>query len=399
MIDEGMFGQRRITPRERWGIAALIAAAVLIFGTLVYHMIHDFPGADYSTHLRIALEMVEQGKFASTHILYQLLVLALIQVPPVSLEAAGTIAATAFYVLTALILYLLLRNVVKGRGSIVVAGVVALALLLATPITLLTASASNFYFGYVEFNTAHNPTIVMLKPIALLLFAFTVSVVSGSTRLSARSLGIGILLVFLSLIAKPNFALILLPVLLAVAAYRLYRRDIDNLKAVLIVLVLPMIVLLAMQYVLMYVFVDTSGSGIAFAPLASVRLFEDSIRKLGIKFVLSLAFPLAVYVLYLRQARRDLPLNLGWLLFLAGAAQMYLLIEQGDRAEHGNFWWSAQIGLFVLFVVSALFWLRHFRDQPRWRGWVCLAVFALHLISGLILYTVQLQANSTITWW
>jgi hypothetical protein len=164
-------------------------------------------------------------------------------------------------------------------------------------------------------------------------------------------------------------------------------------------LIIPMIVLLLIDYVAQYFGADGSNTRIIFAPLKSVSIYEASRLWLLIKFMLSILFPMFVYVLYRRQAIRDTALNLGWLVFLAGAGQMYLFAESGDRLKDGNFWWSAEIGLFMLFIVSTLFWIRHFRDQPRWRGWVCLGIFALHLISGLIFYAIKLNEPAMFTWW
>jgi Na+(H+)/acetate symporter ActP len=70
---------------------------------------------------------------------------------------------------------------------------------------------------------------------------------------------------------------------------------------------------------------------------------------LGIKFVLSAAFPIAVYGLYWKSAVRDARLNLAVLLFAFGISYSHLLSEK-RHWEHGNFIWSGYITLFILFV-------------------------------------------------
>jgi hypothetical protein len=62
-------------------------------------------------------------------------------------------------------------------------------------------------------------------------------------------------------------------------------------------------------------------------------------------------------------------------------------------------WWSAQIGLFVLFVISTIFWLRHFTDRPGWRGWLCLLVLLVHVYCGYVYYTTQLQTGGMFDFW
>jgi hypothetical protein len=392
-----MLKRLQLMPWERLSIAALIVAVVSLFGAVVTFMMLGLRSSDYIRHVQFARDMLEKQQFTTTHVLYQLLVIGQVGFLPeslkhISFKPAGIIAAVAFYVFAALVLYWLFRGVVNGPKSGVVAAALALALLIVTPFTLLTAAVPNLYFGYIEVNAIHSPTMVMIKPFALLGFAFAVSILNGETRLSVLSFITGIALTLLSLLAKPNFALVLLPAFLVVCGYRLLRGNNANLKTALIVLVLPMTVLLAIQYVLQYIYIVSEGS-LVFAPLLSLQGRDTDIGSLAIKFVLSIAFPLVVYLLYLPKTLRDLPFNFSWLIFLAGAGQMYLFAESGDRARNGNFWWSAQIGLFILFVVAALFWLRNFAAGQRWRGWLCLGVFALHLISGLFSILVKFQTT------
>ena len=206
------------------------------------------------------------------------------------------------------------------------------------------------------------------------------------------------MLVALSLLAMLNFVLVLLPALGIVIAYLLYQRDTTDLKTLLAALVIPMIILLVIVFIIMHFFIDAEG-GVMVAPLLTLQSGNPSLASLALKLLLSLLFPLAVYGLYWREAIRAFALNLAWIVFGVGAAQMYFLAETGRRALEGNFWWSAQIGLFVLFVVSTLFWLIYFKHQPRWRGWLCLGILALHLVSGVIVYAAQFQSVLVWDWW
>lgn len=392
----------RTRHREGLIVGLLVLVTTLVFGAIVWQMIYAAPDLtfDYPAHIQFARDMLEHGQFADIHILYQALMIGLSALLPIPLEASAWLITTAFYVITALLLYRLVREAVpgdSGQSALLSAGI-ALALLLVTPITLLTLAGHNVYFGYVSINIIHNPTMVILKPFALVLFVYAIQSLNQAIGFSVRTIVIGTLLVTLSLLAKPNFVLDLLPALLVVIGYRLYRRETRGLKTILISLVLPMIVLLALQYVATYFYLDDQeSSSIIFAPLLTVS-YRDSSGNLSVKFLLSVLFPALVYLLYRRRAIRDPMLNLAWLIFFAGAGQMYLFAESGERLYHGNFWWSAQIGLFILFVFSTLFWLRHFSDYPRWRGWLCFGIFALHLISGLISYAVQFQPVLMRSW-
>lgn len=107
------------------------------------------------------------------------------------------------------------------------------------------------------------------------------------------------------------------------------------------------------------------------------------------KFLLSIVFPLLVSALYWNRARRDLALVLAWCSFLVGSFYAYTLAEK-IRFADGNFLWSAYITLFVLFVVSALLWLRQLAGRPlrswfSWRDLLCCGALALHAFCGATL--------------
>lgn len=207
-------------------------------------------------------------------------------------------------------------------------------------------------------------------------------------------------LVVLATVAKPNYTLCLLPALALLVAVRLWHHQpIDWL--LLVGFVGPALAVLAWQYSLTY----GSGSSIVFAPFA-VFLSFTSANSLLPKLILSVLFPLGVYLLYFRAARRALYLNLCWVVFLVSLGFNYLLAESGDRPYHANFAWGAQAALFILFVASARFWILQLREprQPglgryqSGRAFLLAGILGLHLVSGLLWYYTQLTLGQT-GWW
>jgi hypothetical protein len=92
-----------ITQRE-WGvIAALVVVTALIFGILVRQMI-SLPSSDFSTEFQIARNIMVANRFATAHVLYEMLLIGLSRLLPFPLENAGLIAATAFYIFEALVI-------------------------------------------------------------------------------------------------------------------------------------------------------------------------------------------------------------------------------------------------------------------------------------------------------
>ena len=177
---------------------------------------------------------------------------------------------------------------------------------------------------------------------------------------------------------------------------------------------LPAIVTLGLQILLF-----SSSEGFIFAPLAVIyswtRINPNAPNDMFLKFLLSILFPLLVYIFYFKAAVKTLYLNLAWVVFAFGAAYMYLLAEGGERLAHANFTWSAICALFILFIVSTTFLIQ----QTRWKmvlpsqtdspiearsfnsgllSWakisILVCVLGLHIISGIYWYHVHITAPS-----
>ena len=103
------------------------------------------------------------------------------------------------------------------------------------------------------------------------------------------------------------------------------------------------------------------AAGIKFSPLELYLVYwEVPAANLIPELIISLIFPIVVYVMY-RRAWQDFVLNLAWLIFIAGQAMAFLLIES-PHFGHGNMVWSGRITALVLFVVSIAFFLRQNKD-------------------------------------
>jgi hypothetical protein len=132
-----------------------------------------------------------------------------------------------------------------------------------------------------------------------------------------------------------------------------------------------------------------TDGGLEIAPFMTFDLWAYHYNPLAntllpLKFLLSIAFPLAVYLAYFPRARRDTAFNLAWLCVAVGMAWTYLFADSGDRVA-GNLVWNGQSAVLILYVATLLFWLRenpwlNAGKLPRsyWRFALCALVFALH---------------------
>ncbi len=301
---------------------------------------------DTSQHLQWALDACYGTGWgaalrARPHMLYQVLICAALHLAPrnASGEPALAIAARAVAVLswsaTVAAIAIAMRRQAgppSSLGQAVARGALALALLIATPLSLL--AGPGFYLGYMPLVAYHNPTILLLRPFAIGLFALIVPLLAIDTSPArARAAAALVALVVLGMLAKPSYAMALLPALAITLFWQPTLRPTAGRRALLLWVALPAVACFAAQ-ALLYL----QPGGIRWAPLeVELGLLHAAAPEAGAgalawRLLLSLLFPLALLVLYPGAARRDRALRLAWLAFAAGLALSYLLAE---RAKSG----------------------------------------------------------------
>jgi hypothetical protein len=390
----------------RFSSLAWLAAAALVVMTLMLPILQIavVDSADYRDHIRDARLWAEAGAGLQNanrpHFLFHLLTIGAHTLIADWNNAAIAVITLMAGFTTVLILLPLRRAFGAVRwqdNALVVIG--AILLMLIAPITMLTWSSQNLYFVYIPSHIYHNPTQNVLKPFALLFFfaALLVFQQPSSAQPKMRRLAVVALAFVVGLcatLAKPSFSICLLPALGAVVLYRLYRRQPVDWVLLIFGIGAPVALVLGWQYL----FHRSGMGGFAFDPLRVVEHYSAGTWHW--KFLLSIPFPLAVYLLYWREARKRLDLNLAWLTFSAASVYLYLLSEPRDWTS-ANFWWSAQIALFVLMVISAIFFVRQIRAQPRWtwQAVVCALLFATHVVCGIVWYAAQFASPDMYAWW
>lgn len=382
------------------GLALVVFSAALLFAPMMNHW---RAMSDYEVHNGVLAQQFldEPAAFfaATPHFLYHVLVgLTKLILPVGDVFWAGAAVMTASYmVLGALVYYWLLRTV-EARGWSWIAGgaLLTLALLLVTPITFFTPD--NMYLGYFTSHVYHNPTIQLMKPFAVGLFFAVLPVYRAEGGVSWRWIPPYALLTAACLLAKPSFILAFVPALGVITLVRMILRQPIRWPVLIGGIVLPSLAILVYQTLTW-----TNGGGI---DIAFLRVFHEwtlhyepnADQFLVEKLLLSAAFPLLVYSLYWQRASRDLLFNLGWLIFVIAVVYAYFLVDLTVIAA-GDFAWSAQIGVFVLFIAAARFLLRvlattAFNWREMLRPTLALLVLSFHVIAGINWYVLHLYGEA-----
>ena len=398
-VTSALEGTRASWRADSVAIGLLVFLVVLLVLPFVIRCTHGDTTplcSDYVVHLRSA-RLLLRGEGIEVYFLYHLVIALFAAIPLVDFDTLATAGTTAFFVLLSVVLYGLVRNVLGHRGSprmSVAAALLAFSLMIVSHVMVFSWRPGELYMGYIGINVYHNPTIVALKPFALLLFVYASAVFSSQSGYHGRrSLAAASALMLATNLAKPSYTICLLPALSLLAACRLVRGGYVDWRLLLGGIVLPSFITLSWQYYFTYV---TEPSSIIFAPLAVMKSW--GVQSLLPKFLLSALFPLVAVLSFPGLVTSCNALRLSWLSFGFGIAYTYLLAESGPRLPDGNFGWSGEITLFVLFVESTLCILREAQSLPRsaWCSWtirgrfsLCGLAFGLHVVSGVLWYAVH----------
>jgi hypothetical protein len=257
----------------------------------------------------------------------------------------------------------------------------SVALLVVNPITILALSDHNLYLGYLSVNSYHNPTILLLKPIALLQFIYTARSFTKFS-VSGKEIAAIAVLSLLSAYAKPSFTICLLPALGILVVLRWVMKQSIPWKPLVWGIGLPSAAILLLQFWMSYT--GNQEGKIIFTPLGVMQMYSGNLLA---KLLLSILFPILVTIFYRKQVISSPNMLMAWICFFFGAFYSYFLAESGSRFRDGNFVWSGEITVFILFFASTIFFLEMQAKDGSLKNSVQKMIFgawSLHLLAGVV---------------
>ncbi len=383
--------------------------ATILFGTytmacgyLFYMQAAAANNQYFESDLPAHLHMAEEGwgysltaffyRVASMLPLYHVIVAIVL-----ALFAGGTMVAT----------YWIFRNEVfaglKLRGADWSALCSAVAVNIVMP-CFIKAVHYQRYVGYQSPSIWHNSTYTVMKFFALLTIAYYLRFAKNyKEKVQLKDWILFTVFLTLSTATKTSFLLVFAPAALIGLFFDLYRRV--PVKRILLFAssVLPSLAIVVFQELVL--FGEETGNGIAVEFGYNVYLRAE---RPYFTMILSALFPVLVFcfniVPVIKKTLENLkkkeyivhtPFFLAWCMWGFGALQLLFLKETGSRALDGNFTWGYDICLFVLFIVSLVYFLDNLRSTSFLAGKyiphvlyasVLGAVFGYHLYCGLIFF-------------
>ncbi len=241
---------------------------------------------------------------------------------------------------------------------------------------------SSIYLGQFTANVWHNPTTIMLMPFSLAVLYFFLK----RKTLGMKASLYGGILLGLSALLKPNFAIIILPFLFLLFVFKklLFRE--------LIIFSLFSGIILTGQ---IFFLNDDVDSGITFLPMYVWRGYTPN--PMG-SILVSFAFPFVMTLLLFRKELKDPHLVLfAWILVFIALGQFILLAEEGERILHGNFYWGIIPSLYFLFLVlmvELIIITKNSRNIHRIKCAICYFLLILHLFSGILYFIRTLEGRN-----
>jgi len=370
---------------KEWTYYVLLGLMTLILFTPLSYSNSNFNDfTDFDEHMQWAMDM-KNGKpipsYVIAHSGWQLLVIFVNDITGVSFRNASFVATLLCWLGIITVLYWWFLPVFTRKNMPLYLGSsLILGMSIATPISLLWFFDGLMYLGYIGITSYQNPTIMLLKPFALLQFIFAVRLFKGM-HFTNREIVLSGLVSFLGTFAKPSFAICLIPSLIIIVVYQLFiKKQFIDVNAFVFGIVLPIGLVVTWQYFLTYAQKDSET--VIFMPFRLMSLYS---KYLLLKLLLSVIFPLLMVIFYPEQVILDKKMILSWAIFIVSLFFTYFFAEGGKRFFDGNFTWGSEISLFILFVVSTIFYLEQLLNSHA-RNWVLRFAWAGQVISGIVYY-------------
>lgn len=229
------------------------------------------------------------------------------------------------------------------------------------------------YIGYQSGNIWHNSTYIVMKMFAVLtLFAYFLIAKRYAEKLRVKDWLIFAGLLMLTTATKTSFVLVFAPAAFCMLLLDLYLKI--PLKKVLLVslTVIPSIVVIFLQNTVL--FGGETGNGIAIDFAYAIYLTTG---RPYLTMPLSLLFPLIVLLMnalpVIKQTLADLKERekklvhrefiTTWVMWIFAFLEYAFFKETGSRFRDGNFSWGYDLVVFLLFVVSMIYWIKNLKDK------------------------------------
>jgi len=347
--------------------------------------------AELRAHLKFVRTLAANPfEFIIPHPGFHYIVLIVAKASRLSIEYSGIIVLSLFVVIISVMINTILNTLIRESYSERFILFVGGCLLLVSSIYFPPVS-KNFYLGQGSANFWAVPTLIVVKPFALISVILLVKLQTTKEERQTfwYRIALSIALV-ISAIMKPNFVLGFLPVGIIYLLIKCNSMGNGFFRSFLPFT--PVILMLLLQYYFNY---RGSSSEINFTFFGVWKLYS---KHIFFSILLGTAFPLSILAIRFRFLLRNDFLLLSWLFWGITFLQFSFIAEKKHFGA-GNFSWGYNIALWLLFIFSSaefFSWLKkENRETIYYKSKVIIVslLFSLHLTSGIAYLAKQLSGG------
>jgi len=342
--------------------------------------------SDLKAHVRFSIYTIDNkpSGYSLLHSLVNFFAKTVSNFAFINLETAANIGMALLLAFAIFFSILLVKNYFDDAVDVFKVKTLVLSfttLLVSMIITTMPGAGKFVYLGVGTPNPWHNPTFLICRPFSILVFLFFVAVFQQAQNKKVNYINyfaLGIAAIF-SMWFKPSFMMSFLPTIAILVLYYWFKAKLDIAFVFRMMLTLiPSVVIIIIVYKYVYQSQSSNSIGLAFGNYW--YMYSNSVV---ISILLGMLFPLYVFVLKIKNLSIDF--QIAALNYLIAFLIAFFFIETGDRAAHGNLFWTYMFAMFFMFLVASK---TFFLDSKLylWQRLLGYVFYAAHLFSGLIYF-------------
>ena len=349
-----------MSDKKKTSVALNIAALVLtaLYFALCIFLYYKFMGwtegavyeSDLPAHISLA---VDDG-----------LIYSLISIIIIGLSKSGTLIVlpvllAMFALLSVFFTAELLIEVSDKKISSNAAILLALLLNIVMPCYIKGLSDGR-YMGMHASSIWHNSTYLMMKWLGLWTILIYLRLEKNiSKKLTLESYTFFVIILTLTTAAKPNFFLAVTPAMFVFLIADLIRKKAPAKKLFFLASsIIPSLAVMLYQNKALFN-AGAGGNGIEIVPGRAMSAHTGYLIPVSI---LSIAFPLMILLLHIKEIFKNRYMLFAWLCAGCGYMQYFLFSEKGSRNMDANFSWGYAFTIILIFGISLVTWINDIRN-------------------------------------
>jgi hypothetical protein len=355
----------------------------LFFGLVIRWGIHT----DIQTHSRIVILFINQGSFPIPPLYYaSIYLLSGLSTSVYTINKAAILVLSFALSMKFWATYQCAKYLDNNQNKrLILLSFISFTLLFIAPI-FYDLTTRWFYLGRLGITIWHNSTTIAVMPFVVWLFYYSLKYLDDSDSTPQKYIFIILIMGIFNLLIKPSFLFAFIPIFPLMV---LFREGFSTKFWISVSISIFLFSMILLQYYMIYhtqlmsVVYQNDQRGVG---IALFKVWNMYSKNKVIDFLVSLLFPILCGLLFFKKSLYNVSIQYASLLFGFSLMLGILLVENGQRMAHGNFFWQIYMSNYLLFFVFSVFLFHQIRILGFRHYKIILLSFVwfLHLLSGVL---------------